>query len=115
MIVDDQEDIRFLVRVLINAENEGLHVSHEATNGQDAIDYLYNSQASAVVLDQMMPGMTGTEAAKAILARRRIPIVLFSAYLDEALRAEAKSIGIVACVDKSDFRALAKTVKAVAA
>lgn len=115
LVVDDQSDIRFLVRTLIDAENEGLRVAHEAENGRDAIDYLAGTAASAVVLDQMMPGMTGIEAAREILATRAVPIVLFSAYLDDALRAEARDIGIVACLDKRDFGALAKTVKAVAA
>jgi len=115
VVVDDQSDIRVLVRALIDAENDGLHVAHEAATGREAIAYLTETAASAVVLDQMMPGMTGTEAAREILAIRAVPIVLFSAYLDDTLRAEAKEAGIVACVDKRDFGARAKTVKAVAA
>ena len=37
LIVDDQQDIRMLLRVLIDAANDGLKVVAEAASGREAI------------------------------------------------------------------------------
>jgi len=116
LVVDDQSDLRLLVRTLITAANEGLSCSDEAASGEEAVAFLGTADATVIVLDQMMPGMTGIETARRILAQDpEQRIVLFSAYLDDALRAEATAVGIRACVDKRDFGAVVPTVRAVAA
>jgi CheY-like chemotaxis protein len=116
LVVDDQADLRLLVRTLITAANDGLHCSDEAASGEEAVAFLGSGDATVVVLDQMMPGMTGIETARRILAQRpEQRIILFSAYLDDELRAEARAIGIRACIDKRDFGIVVPTVRAVAA
>ena len=115
LVVDDQEDIRFLVRAVIAAENHGLEVADEAASGEEALAFFADHEVSVVVIDQAMPGMTGTETARALLAQRPgQKIILFSAYLDGALRAEAEAIGISACVDKAEYNTVARTVRRVA-
>ena len=119
LVVDDQPDIRLLVRTLFIAENHGLRVEGEAGSGEEAVDHvrrLGSGDISVVVLDQMMPGMTGIETARALLADDpSLRIVLFSAYLDDALRREAAEAGIAMCVDKRDFSSLAPVVRTLAA
>lgn len=116
LVVDDQPDLRLLVRTIITASNDGLSCSDEAASGEEAVAYLEESDVTVVVLDQMMPGMTGLEAAREILARRPDQrIILFSAYLDDHLRDGARAIGIKACVDKRDFDQVVRTVRMVAA
>ena len=116
LVVDDQADIRLLVRTLINVANKGLVVEHEASSGEEALAYLDGCDATVVVLDQMMPGMTGLETARAMLDRRpNQRILLFSAYLDDELTREAKDVGILACLDKTDVTRVATAVRAVAA
>ena len=116
LVVDDQPDLRFLVRTLIDIANHGLECADEVASGEEAIAYFERGKATVVVLDQMMPGMTGLEAAKEILARHPDQrIILFSAYLDESLKAAARSIGIKACVDKGEFAKVVPTVRLVAA
>jgi two-component system response regulator DesR len=115
LIVDDQADLRLLVRTLITAANEGLECELEATSGEEAVACLDDDGATVVVLDQMMPGMTGIETAREILARRPDqPIILFSAYLDDALREEARTVGIRECVDKQDFDHVVPAVRRIA-
>src|SRR4051794_24504756 len=101
LVVDDQPDLRLLVRTLITAANDGLHCASEASSGEEAVAWFDGgcrddaSLPNVVVLDQMMPGMTGIEAARRILAKRPSQrIILFSAYLDESLKRLAKSVGI---------------------
>jgi CheY-like chemotaxis protein len=104
LIVDDEEDMRFLVRAVIEAANHGLAVAGEAANGTEAIERWREDRPEVVVLDHRMPGMTGLEVATAILAEHPgQPIILFSAYLDEEMQAEATKLGIEMCMAKSDY------------
>ncbi len=57
-----------------------------------------------VILDNRMPELTGLEVAKQILSERPEQlIVLYSAFLDEDVRASARELGITCCVSKEDL------------
>src|SRR5690349_17767244 len=91
LVVDDQADLRLLMRTIITAENHGLSCEGEAASGEEALAFFDQREcgSTVVVLDQMMPGMTGLETARALLARHPgLPIILFSAYIDDELQAE---------------------------
>ena len=103
LIVDDDDDMRFLVRMTIEAANHGLSVAGEAANGSDAISSIEHDRPGVVVLDYRMPGMSGLETAAEIL--RQDPeqkIILFSAYLDADTVARAEQLGIRTCLAKTD-------------
>lgn len=107
LIVDDEEDMRFLIRATIEAANEGLAVAGEAGSGEEAIARWREYQPEIIVLDQRMPGMSGLEVAEAILREHPAQsIILFSAYLDEETRSEAARLGVRACLAKSDYTRL---------
>lgn len=114
LLVDDEPDIRLLLRALIERENEGLYVVAEAADGSEAIAAVEEYDPAVIVLDERMPGMGGVEAAAAIRASRPDQtIVLCTAYLDDALQARADAIGITRCVTKSDAAAIPKLLKAL--
>ena len=118
LVVDDQADLRLLVRTIITAENHGLSCDAEAASGEEALAFFDERECAStvVVLDQMMPGMNGLETASALLARHpNLPIILFSAYIDDELQAEAQRIGIRECLDKRDFGKVCSTVRLVGA
>src|SRR5207248_2548646 len=71
LIVDDNEDFRGLMRLAL--EEEGFAVL-EACDGQEALTRLKESGSSRwlVLLDLMMPGMTGWEF---VLAMRADPLL----------------------------------------
>lgn len=103
LIVDDESDVRLLLTLLINQENHGLRVVGEASSGQEAIDVHRGLDVDVVVLDQRMPGLSGIETASAMLAESpHLPIVLYSAFTDERMEAQAYEIGVRACVAKGD-------------
>lgn len=107
LIVDDEEDMRFLVRTVIEAANHGLAVAGEAADGDQAIERWRSERPEVIVLDQRMPGMTGIETAERILAESPDQrIILFSAYLDAETTAEASRVGIHLCMPKSDYTRL---------
>jgi DNA-binding NarL/FixJ family response regulator len=116
LIVDDQEDIRLLVRALIRTANHELSVSGEAATGEEALASVDGIDPSVVLLDHMMPGMTGLETAKEMLARRPGQrIILFSAYMTEELCRQARSVGVIGCLPKDDVGRVAEAVRVAAA
>jgi DNA-binding NarL/FixJ family response regulator len=111
LIVDDDVDMRFLVRMTIEVANHGLSVAGEADSGSAALDQIAMDRPEVVVLDNRMPGMTGLETARRILADHpEQPIILFSAYLDADTIAEAKQLGIRAVMDKTEVDRLPETL-----
>ncbi len=115
LIVDDEIDMRTLVRVVLGAANRGIDVVAEAVDGIDALagfDALDPPPVpTVVILDNRMPGLSGIEVAREILRRRpEQHIILFSAFLTAEIRAEAKDLGIDACVSKDDLMHLPEVV-----
>src|SRR4051812_33692008 len=103
LIVDDEVDIRLLLQLVINRENAGLHVVGEAASGDEALVKRRQLDIDVVVLDHRMPGLTGLETATAMLDEAPdLPIILYSAFTNEDMEAEARRIGVRECVEKGD-------------
>lgn len=104
LIVDDEEDMRILLRATIEAANQGLTVAGEAADGEEGLARWREDRPDIVLLDNRMPRLSGIEVAERILAEAPDQtIVLFSAYLDDATRAAAFDLGVRECLSKSDF------------
>jgi YesN/AraC family two-component response regulator len=103
LIVDDEGDVRLLLQLIIDRENDGLRVVGAATSGNEALELRRGLDVDVVILDQRMPGLSGLETATAMLAEAPdLPIVLYSAFTDERMAAEAREIGVRECVEKGD-------------
>jgi YesN/AraC family two-component response regulator len=111
LIVDDDLDMRLLIRLVIEMANEGLRVVGEASDGLEALE-VYEQLGppevpDVVILDNRMPNMTGLEAAEEIL--RRFPdqvVILYSAFLDAEVRKQAAELGIALCLTKNEVDSL---------
>lgn len=115
MVADDDADMRLLVRSVLRRGS--IDVVNEAANGTEAIERFEacSPAPTVVLLDNQMPDLTGLEVARRI--RREAPdqlIVLFSAYLSDAIVAESEAVGVSKCVPKSDALKLAEIIRAVA-
>jgi DNA-binding NarL/FixJ family response regulator len=107
MIVDDHEDVRFLIRAIIDDADEDVVVVGEADGVRAALESIDELDPDVVVLDAVMPAVTGFEAAPMILARRPDQkILLCSALVDEEVCAKAGDAGISECVSKDDMAAI---------
>lgn len=116
LIVDDEEDMRILLRATIEAANDGLVVAGEAADGEEGLARWREDRPDIVLLDNRMPRMTGIEVAERILAEAPDQtIVLFSAYLDDATRASALELGVRECLSKSDFARVPEVLRRCAA
>jgi CheY-like chemotaxis protein len=79
LIVDDDIRNRKLIRVIL--ENNG-YTTFEAGDGREAIAILKKEKPDLILMDLMMPEMSGEEAIKAIRAMpefKETPVVVLSA------------------------------------
>jgi two-component system, NarL family, response regulator LiaR len=117
LIVDDQADIRRLIRLIIeNADDQALFVSGEAASGKEAITAADDLKPAVVLMDYMMPDMDGIDAAREILFRRPDQtVILCTGFLDQALEARARDAGIAAILSKTEFHRIPVAVREAAA
>jgi CheY-like chemotaxis protein len=79
LVVDDNPDIRMIVKTTL--ERHGLIV-FPAASGFEAIEFLKKDVPHAVVLDVMMPGMSGWEVFDFIKnsdVTSKIPVIMLTA------------------------------------
>src|SRR3954447_18902108 len=111
LIVDDHDDIRLLLRLVLGAESD-IEVTGEASNGKEAVDAYIDLRPNVVVLDEMMPGMNGLDVVRTLRDRGDEPrVVLFSAHLDTNTRQAANELGVGCCVSKSDVNRVVGAVR----
>jgi DNA-binding NarL/FixJ family response regulator len=114
LIVDDHDDIRLLLRLLLEAQ-PGIDVVGEAANGEEAIDQYRALRPTVMVLDEMMPGMSGLDVVRALRDSGEEPhIVLCSAHLDRHIVAKASELGIGCCISKADMERTVAAVRGLA-
>lgn len=80
LVIEDDADIREGVRILL--ESEGYYVK-EAENGEIGLRDLSES-TSLVILDIMMPGMSGLRVCEEIRKRSYVPILFLTAKAQES-------------------------------
>lgn len=91
LIVDDEKDIRKLVGIYLKKQG---YKTLEAENGQMAIDIMKeHSDIDLVIMDIMMPGMSGTESCAAIREFSSVPVLFLTAKTQEPDKNEAYDIG----------------------
>jgi len=101
LIVDDNAVVRSLVRRLFESQS-GFEIAGEAENGRDAIDKAEKLKPDLIILDLVMPVMTGLEAAP--LLKQLLPdvlIILFTQQEGSEVERLAQAAGIDAVVSKS--------------
>jgi len=109
--------MRLLLRRVF--ERAEIAVVGEAVDGLDALRVINElgppPVRAVIVLDNMMPGLTGLEAAEQMLRNDpALRIVLFTAFLSDEVSQRAKEIGIRVAVSKSDLFNLAPIIVEVA-
>jgi CheY-like chemotaxis protein len=101
------------MRMIVASAGAGLFVKGEAASGRQALDRLDEVDPDVVLIDEMMPGLSGLETAALIRERRPFqPIVMCSAHVDAHLVARAREAGIDRCVAKEEFERLPAALRA---
>ena len=103
LIVDDEEDLRNLLDLAARREGFDTVV---ASSGTQALDILKTLRPQLVVLDLMMPDLSGTEVCRRIRATPEIaatPIIMLTARGEEIDRVVGFEVGADDYVVKSQF------------
>src|ERR1700746_392858 len=93
LIVEDEEALTLLLRY--NLETEGYEVETIA-RGDDADTRLREGNPDLVILDWMLPGLSGIELCRRVRARpetRQLPIIMLTARGEESERVRGLSTG----------------------
>lgn len=98
LVIDDNQDVRDLVVHILSAD--GFHV-YSAADGENALAILKSNPVDLVLLDVMMPGISGLEVLKEIRTGSNkkihdIPVMMITAKsatddIDQALSLGANS------------------------
>ena len=91
LVVDDEMDIRELVRYYL--DKEGFMVL-EAENGQKALDIIENEYVDLAIIDIMMPVMNGFDLVEEMKEFKDIPVIMLTAKSQSADKLRGFSLGI---------------------
>jgi two-component system OmpR family response regulator len=91
LVVDDEHDLRDVLRILLEANN---YKVTEAATGEEALSCIQaDNSIELVLLDIMLPGMSGVEICRQIRERRNIPIIFLTALSREQDKMQAYRSG----------------------
>jgi CheY-like chemotaxis protein len=112
LLVDDTADIRVMLRLQLQMGGVDFQ---EASSGEEALALCAGDPFDLIVLDHRMPGLTGIDVARKLRGDQYpSPIIMYSAYVDQNLEAEAQTLDIPV-VDKADQQSLREKVRAAVA
>lgn len=113
VVADDEIDIRLLLKLQLR--QAGINVVGEAADGIEAIEQCVVLRPHVVVLDLLMPRMSGFDAIGEL--RERCPdvgIVAYSAVAGEFARTEMARHGIPLRLKNGDADPLVRTIRELA-
>ncbi len=90
LIVDDEPDILTLMRDFLEAE--GYRVL-TAANGREALEMLDRETVDAMLLDVMMPGMSGFDVMRTVRERGELPVLFLSARQEDSDKIRGLGLG----------------------
>lgn len=98
LIVDDDPDVRTVLQTFLDING---YASQAAENGWDGLDQLKHTKFDAIILDYMMPGLTGLSVLHHIQKHYpTIPVVMITGHADNELATQALGQGAEACLFK---------------
>lgn len=90
LVVDDDIAVNRLIRAIL--QNHGWEVS-SAHDGEEAIRMVHEGLPDLILLDMMMPKLSGLEVCRHVTSLFRIPIIMVSAQFDLDTKAQCLSAG----------------------
>ena len=116
LVVDDEADVAEMFRQRFRREaRNGTYVMHFANSGEEALDKLaagIEPPLIVILSDINMPGMSGLEMLpKVKAARPNVPVIMITAYGDEATKRKAAELGAAGLLTKPiDFGLLRQEI-----
>jgi len=94
VVADDHALVRRALARVLDAE-QGIRVVGEAADGAQAVDRVLETDPDVLVVDIVMPGVDGIEAARRVRAAHlRTEVVVLTAHHSEAFQRQAFEAGV---------------------
>lgn len=90
LVVDDEVRITEVIKAYLEKENYNVYTAH---NGQDAINIFNRESIDFIVLDLMLPDLSGEEICKRIRVKSEVPILMLTAKAAEEDRVTGLYLG----------------------
>ena len=111
LAVDDEPKILEVISAFLEAKGYAVYA---AENGRQALELLDKNNISLVLLDLMLPDMSGEQVCAAIRKKSRVPIIMLTAKSDEASQLNGLGIGADDYITKPfSLKMIAARVEAV--
>jgi len=90
LVIEDDADIN---RLLCNIINKNGYNPKPAYSGTEAMIYLENQKWDLILLDLMLPGLSGEEILSHVTKQSHVPVIIISAKLETQTKIEALRAG----------------------
>ena len=90
LVVDDEPNIREVVGLYLRQDGHAVVV---AADGEEALRLYRQARPDLVVLDLMLPGLSGLEVCRRIQGERRVPLIMLTAKCEEEDRIVGLGVG----------------------
>lgn len=111
LIVDDEQKILEVIASFLESQN---YQVFQAENGAKAFEIFEKENISLIILDLMLPDLSGEEICKKIRRTSRVPIIMLTAKVEESDVLEGLEIGADDYITKPfSLKELIARVKAV--
>ncbi len=111
LIVDDEAETRTMLRIGLGAYGYDVN---EVTSGEEALAAAALKEPNAIILDLVLPDMSGLDVCRALREWSKVPILVVSAVADNRTRVEALELGADDYIVKPfDLEELEARVRAV--
>ena len=111
LIVDDEIKITQVIKAYLDKEGYNCIV---ANNGEQALEYFYNNNFDLIILDRMIPDISGEDICKKIRETSMVHIIMLTAKIEDDDRIDGFNIGCDDYVCKPfNVKELVLRVKAV--
>ena len=100
LIVDDDEGLAAIIQLMLDRAG---YDAHTVFSGQTALEWLTRRKPDAVILDLMMPDMSGFTLLRqwrSSEATRSLPVIVLTARVDVRTRRDSRTAGANAFLTK---------------
>lgn len=79
LVIEDEEDIRDIIIHYVKKEG---FIAKEAVNGKEGINIIQNQKVDLIILDLMLPDISGYDICRVVSKEYKIPIIMLTAKND---------------------------------
>lgn len=101
LVADDSETVLLMLQRRLEMEGYDVLTATDGVEAMERLRELAPKEPDIILLDAMMPNMSGTEVLEEIRGKgSKVPIVMISAHLDAQEPDRMRSLGATDCIPK---------------